>query len=58
MGYTFQCDCCREDFRHAPPFMGELTERFIKTSDSPLVEKFEIGQTITFCRKCAEEILL
>mgnify|MGYP006876405321 CR=1 FL=1 len=56
MGYTFNCDHCQERFDHAPPFMGEFSETFLKTSDSPLVEQFDIGQTVTLCLKCSEDI--
>jgi len=38
--------------------MGELSERFLKTSDSPLTELFNPGQTVTLCRDCSEAILL
>lgn len=58
MGYTFNCDACRERYDRAPAFMGEFRETFIKTSDSPLVQVFDIGQTITICRDCCEEVLL
>lgn len=58
MGYTFTCDHCGADNDSAPPFMGELSERFLKTSDSPLTEFFEPGQTVTFCRECSEGLLL
>lgn len=54
MGYTFNCDGCDTRFDHAPPFMGEFRETFLKTSDSPLVERYSIGETVTLCRKCAE----
>lgn len=56
MGYTFSCDYCRRGFDRAPPFMGEFSEQFIKTSDSFLVGKYDIGQTLTLCRDCSEEI--
>jgi hypothetical protein len=58
MGYTFTCDKCNSGYSHAPPFMGELSERFLKTSDSPLTELYNPGQTVTLCRQCAEAILL
>jgi hypothetical protein len=58
MGYTFHCDDCGRGFSRAPPFMGELSERFLKTSDSPLVDTFDPGQTVTLCRDCSEGILL
>lgn len=58
MGYTFQCDHCGEGYDSAPPFMGELSEKFLKTDPSPLTELFDPGQTITICRSCSEGILL
>lgn len=58
MGYKFQCDHCAEDYDRAPPFMGELSEQFLKTADSPLTELFSPGQTVTLCRQCAEGMLL
>lgn len=58
MGYTFVCDVCGTGYDHAPPFMGELRETFLKTSDSPLTEVYQPGQTVTMCRDCAEANLL
>ena len=58
MGYTFTCDDCGTRYDHAPPFMGELRESFIKTSDSPLVDLYGIGETLTMCRECAERRFL
>lgn len=58
MGYTFTCDDCRRGFDSAPPFMGEFSERFLKTADSPLVDKYQPGETVTLCRDCSEKILL
>ncbi len=58
MGYTFQCDSCGTEYDHAPPFMGEFRETFLKTSDSPLTELFKPGQTVTLCRDCSERVLL
>jgi hypothetical protein len=58
MGYTFTCDDCHRGFDHAPPFMGELSERFLKTADSPLVDHYQPGETVTLCRDCSEAILL
>jgi hypothetical protein len=54
MGYTFVCDVCDEFHDAAPPFMGEFRESFLKTSDSPLTELYQPGQTVTICRDCAE----
>jgi hypothetical protein len=58
MGYTFNCDGCDTRYNHAPPFMGEFRETFLKTSNSPLVHEFEIGETVTLCRDCCERNLL
>jgi len=58
MGYTFTCDSCAEGYDHAPAFMGEFRESFLKTSDSPLTQVYQPGQTITLCRGCMQEILL
>jgi len=58
MGYTFNCDFCGDRYNRAPAFMGEFRESFLKTSDSPLVERFEPGQTVTVCRGCMEGQLL
>jgi hypothetical protein len=58
MGYTHNCDFCGERKDTPPPFIGELTETFLKTSDSPLTQVFKPGQTVTGCRQCAEEHLL
>jgi len=58
MGYTFKCDRCGGHNDSAPPLMGELSESFIKTADSPLAEKYSPGQTVTICRECAEEVLI
>lgn len=38
--------------------MGEFPESWLKTSDSPLVEVYSPGQTVTMCRDCAEEVFL
>lgn len=58
MGYTFNCDGCETRFDHSPPFMGELRETFLKTSDSPLTELYQPGQTVTLCRRCTEDVCL
>lgn len=58
MGYTHICDDCGDHYDKAPAFMGELRESFLKTSDSPLTELFQPGETVTLCRGCSEEILL
>jgi len=58
MGYTFNCDGCGERYDHAPPFMGEIREGFLKTSDSPVSELFNPGETVTLCRDCLEATVL
>lgn len=58
MGYTFTCDVCGDGYDRMPPFMGEFTERFLKTTDSPIGQVFKPGQTVTICRECCEAHLL
>lgn len=58
MGYTFNCDGCETSYGHAPAFMGEFRESFLKTSDSPLVTFYQPGETVTLCRECCEAHLL
>lgn len=58
MGYTFNCDMCRRGVNATPPFMGEFRETFLKTADSPLVDLFSPGETVTLCRECSEEVFL
>jgi hypothetical protein len=58
MGYTFTCDHCGTGVNRTPPFMGEFRESFLKTSDSPLTEAFQPGQTVTVCRECSEGLFL
>jgi hypothetical protein len=58
MGYTFTCDACGSAYDRAPCFMGEFRETFLKTSDSPLTELYQPGQTVTVCRACCEGSLL
>ena len=58
MGYTFNCDACGSRYDRTPPFMGEFRETFLKTADSPLVDLFAPGQTVTLCRDCSEEVFL
>lgn len=58
MGYVYNCDICGDRKTSAPPLMGQFTETFLKTSDSLLVERFDIDQTVTICRDCAEKHLL
>lgn len=56
MPYTFNCDVCNTRQDHAPPFMGEFRESFLKTSDSPLTQRFRPGETVTVCLQCSEEL--
>lgn len=58
MGYTFNCDVCEERKDSAPPLMGEFRETFLKTTDSPLGQVFNPGQTVTICQSCAERHIL
>lgn len=54
MPYTFHCDACGTQYNHAPPFMGEFREAWLKTTDSPLSGDYKPGQTVTMCRACME----
>lgn len=58
MGYTFNCDGCNEGYDHAPAFMGEFRETFLKTAPTALADLFDPGQTVTVCRECMEGLLL
>lgn len=58
MGYTYNCDGCGNRYDSFPPFTGEFTETFIKTSPSMLAEAFSPGQKVTLCRECCERVLL
>ena len=58
MGYTFACDGCGTAYDHAPPFMGEFRETFLKTYPTPLVDVYSPGQTVTLCTACCEDWLL
>lgn len=59
MGYGYTCNHCGDVHPDAaPPFMGELSETFLKTSDSPLVEVYDVGETVTVCRPCSEQLFL
>lgn len=56
MTYTFNCDVCGDRHDHAPPFMGEFRESFLKTFPTPLAEKYNPGETITVCQDCSERL--
>lgn len=58
MGYVFNCDGCGARKDHAPPFMGEFRETFLKTSPVGFAEKFDPGQTVTLCAGCSKEVFL
>ncbi|AFZ74545.1 hypothetical protein [Natronobacterium gregoryi] len=58
MGYTFNCDVCEDRYDHAPAFMGEFREQFLKTSPSTLTQLFQPGETATICQECAEALFL
>lgn len=58
MGYVFDCDACGDRKSHAPPFMGEFSETFLKTIGGELAEIYDIGQTVTLCHQCCREVLL
>jgi hypothetical protein len=59
VGYTFLCDVCTEEYNHAPAFMGEFRESWIKTSDHWLAEHPGVtpGATFTLCEGCCGDIL-
>lgn len=58
MGYTFNCDGCGADKDHAPPFMGEFRETFLKSTaiGGRLAEVYDVGQTVTLCSNCSEDV--
>ena len=56
MGYTFNCDGCGTRYDMFPPFAGEFTEEFLKTTASPLTQAFKPGQKVTLCEDCSEAI--
>lgn len=58
MGYTFNCDGCDSRKDHAPPFMGEFRETFLKGQGGQFAQQYKPGQTITLCEDCCEELLL
>lgn len=58
MGYTFNCDGCGDRKDHAPPFMGEFRETFLKTIGGIFAEEYKPGQTVTLCATCCEGVLL
>lgn len=57
MGYTFLCDDCGNGFNHFPPFAGEFTEQFLKTSGGIFAEQYDPGQKVTICAGCMERVL-
>ena len=58
MGYTFNCDACGARKAHAPPFMGEFRESYLKTRGGVFAEMYEVGETVTLCETCCREVLL
>lgn len=60
MGYVFNCDGCGDRYDHAPPFMGEFSESFLKATSAggEFAEVYDIGQTVTLCADCSRETLL
>lgn len=58
MGYTFNCDGCGARQDHAPPFMGEFRESFLKTTPTPFAELYEPGETVTLCEECCQKLIL
>jgi len=58
MGYTFTCDSCGGRHDHAPPFMGEFRETFLKTAPTVFADLYDPGETVTLCELCCEKLLL
>lgn len=58
MGYVHNCDACGERYDCAPAFMGEFRESFLKSTPAGgrLSEHYDIGQTVTMCADCSEEV--
>jgi hypothetical protein len=61
MGYTYSCDHCGEK-GSSPAFMGQFSEQWWMTSEvaDHLKEHgyYELGDTLTFCGNCTQQILL
>ena len=58
MGYTFNCDGCGDRCNHAPPFMGEFRESYLKTAPTVFADVYDPGETVTLCELCCEDLLL
>lgn len=62
MGYIYRCDDCRERFDTYPPFAGEFTEVFLKTTElgGTIAEDRGIapGESVTICPECIAEVVL
>ena len=58
MGYIYRCDSCNERYDHFPPFAGEFTEQFLKTTGGVFAEIYEPGQKVTLCAECMAEVVL
>lgn len=58
MGYTYRCDACGSGYDDFPPFAGEFTETFLKTTGGIFAEEFSPGQKVTICADCMAEVVL
>lgn len=58
MGYTFTCDACQTRHDSFPPFAGEFTETFLNTHGGEFAEYYDIGQKVTICPGCMEDLVL
>ena len=61
MGYTFVCDGCGEGFDHFPPFAGEFTESFLKSTKAGGIfaeAGWKPGMKVTVCAGCMKGLVL
>lgn len=59
MGYTYVCDGpCGEGYNSFPPFAGEFTEQFLKTTGGKFAMDFKPGEKVTICSDCMDLMLL
>jgi len=58
MTYTFECDRCGNDYEQLPAFMGEVRERWFKTTElgGLLADAgYTPASTVTICGPCIYE---
>lgn len=58
MGYIYRCDSCSNQYDNFPPFAGEFTETFLKTTGGAFAKHFDPGQKVTICANCMGEVVL